>query len=267
MATIGVVAGAGKLPGIFSDIARQRGEKVIGIGLKGITSDAIESHVDKFIWFELAALQKMIFAAVTNRITKIVLLGKLRKDLFFNNPEGFDEDTRKIIGKLTDKRDYSILNKVADTLSKFGIEVMDPTPYLKDYMPAKGVLTKRLPDKDETDDIEYARPVALELARRDIGQAVAVKKKTVIALEAVEGTDEMIARAGSLSKRGFVVIKVARPEQDMRFDIPLIGLETVEKMISCGGTALAIEAEKTLLIDKEEILKLADEKGFSIVIV
>ncbi|MBN2453011.1 MAG: UDP-2,3-diacylglucosamine diphosphatase LpxI [Candidatus Omnitrophica bacterium] len=267
MATIGLVAGSGKLPAIFSDSARQRGDKVIGIGLKGVTPPEIENHVDKFIWFELAALQKMIFAAVSNRITKIVLLGKLRKDIFFKNTEGFDEDTRKILGKLTDKKDYSMLNKVSETLSKFGMEVLDPTPYLKDYMPSKGVLTRRHPSEDEAKDLEYARKIALENAGRDIGQAVAVKNRTVIAIEAVEGTDEMIARAGSLSGRGFVVAKVARPEQDMRFDVPLVGLETVEALVKAGATALSIEAGRTFLIDREEIIKLADEKSLSIVIV
>lgn len=267
MATIGIVAGAGKLPIIFADTAKRRGDKVIGIGIKGVTSNEIESHVDKFVWFELGAMQKMIFALLANRINKIVLLGKLKKDLFFKNAEGFDEDTKLLLAKLNDNRDYSILSKASELLSKFGIEVIDPTSYLKDLMPAKGIITKRPPTKEEMDDIEYAKTIASELARLDIGQAVAVKNKTVVALEAVEGTDEAIARAGSLSKRGFVVVKVARPNQDMRFDIPLVGLETVEAIIRSGGTALAIESDKTFLIDKEEIIKLADEKSLSIIII
>lgn len=267
MANIGVVAGAGKLPIIFADTARALGEKVIGIGIKGITSNEIEGHVDKFVWFELGAMQKMIFALLANRINKIVLLGKLKKDLFFENAEGFDEDTSKMLEKLSDNRDYSILNKAAELLAKFGIEVIDPTSYLKDLMPAKGVITGRSPTKEETGDIEYAKTVALKLASLDIGQTVAVKNKTVIALEAVEGTDEAIVRAGRLSKRGFVVAKVARPNQDMRFDIPLVGLETVEAIINSGGTALAIESDKTFLIDREAIIKLADEKGLSIIVI
>lgn len=267
MATIGVVAGAGKLPIIFSDVARQRGDKVVGIGLKGLTSSEIEGHVDKFIWFELGALQKMIFAVVSNRINKIVLLGKLRKDLFFKDADRFDADTKAILGKLTDNKDYSMLQKTSDILAKFGIEIIDPTPYLKDLMPTKGIITNRPPTKEEQGDIEYATGVARELARLDIGQTVIARKKTTIALEAIEGTDEAIARAGSLSKNGFVVVKVARPNQDMRFDIPLVGLETVEAIVRAGGTALAIEAEKTFLIDREEIVKLADSKGLSIIIV
>jgi len=267
MATIGVVAGAGKLPIIFADTAKRRGDRVIGIGIKGVTSNEIESHVDKFVWFELAAMQKMIFSLLSNRINKIVLLGKLKKDLFFKNSEGFDEDTKKLLSKLDNNRDYSILSKASELLAKFGIEVIDPTSYLKDLMPAKGIVTKRPPTKEETDDIEYAKTIASELARLDIGQAVTVKNKTVVAIEAIEGTDEAIARSGSLSKRGFVVVKVARPNQDMRFDIPLVGLETVEAIVKAGGTALAIESDKTFLIDKEEIIKLADEKGLSIIVI
>jgi DUF1009 family protein len=207
----------------------------------------------------------MVFALVTNRINKIVMLGKLRKDLFFKNPEGFDADTKALLGKLNDNRDYSILKKASEFMGKMGIEVMDPTPYLKDLMPPRGVITKRPPTGEESVDIDYAKAAASELARLDIGQTVIVKNKTVIAVEAIEGTDETIARAGNLSKRGFVVVKAARPHQDMRFDIPLVGLETVEAIIKAGGTALAIEADKTFLIDKAEIIALADEKNLAII--
>lgn len=267
MANIGLVAGGGKLPGIFADAARANGDRVVGVGLKGISSPDIESRVDKFFWFEFGALQKMIFACVSNRINKIVMLGKLRKDLFFSNTQSFDEETKKLVGKLTDNKDYSLLRKASEILSKFGIEIMDPTPYLKECIPSKGVITKRSPNEEEAADIEYARHIAREMARLDIGQAVMVKKKTVIAMEAIEGTDETIRRAGSLSNRGFVVAKMARPDQDMRFDIPLVGLETIEAIVNAGGTALAIEAGKTLLIDKSEIIALADSKNIAITIV
>lgn len=267
MANIGVVAGAGKLPIIFADIAKRRGDKVIGIGIKDITSLEIESHVDKFIWFELAAFQKMLFALVTNRINKIALLGKLRKDIFFKNAEGFDSDTKALLGKLNDNRDSSIFVKATEFMAKLGIEVMDPTDYLKELMPSRGVITKRPPSLEESEDIARARAIATELARFDIGQTITVKNRTVIAIEAIEGTDETIARAGTLSKRGFVVVKVARPNQDMRFDIPLVGLETVEAIIKAGGTALALQAEKTFLIDKSEIVALADSKDLAIEIV
>ncbi len=267
MANIGLVAGAGRLPIIFADNARRLGDKVVGIGINGMTATDLENHVDKFIWFEFGALQKMIFAVLSNRINKVVLLGKIKKDLFFKDDGKFDEKTKSLLTKLGDNKDYSMLNKVSEFLAKFGIEIIDPTPYLKELMPAKGIITKREPDKEESEDIDYAKTVARELARFDIGQTVIVKNKTVIALEAVEGTDEAIARAGNLSKKGFVLVKMARPNQDMRFDIPLVGLDTVEALARAGGTALALEAEKTLLIDRDTIVSFADQKGISIVVV
>ena len=267
MAKIGIVGGSGRLPIIFSDAARKKGEKVVGIGLKGLTDPALESHVDKFIWIDLGAVQKTIFVVVAERIKKIALLGKLNKDLFFKNNKELDADAKTFAGKLSDMKDYSMLNKAADFLGKFGIQIMDPTLYLQDLLPQKGVMTGRKPSEAESADIEYARSIALELARLDIGQTVAVKSKTVIALEAMEGTDETIARAGGLSKQGFVVVKVARPDQDMRFDVPLVGLETVETLSRAGGTALALEAGRTFLIDREAIVKFADEKNLSIVVV
>jgi len=267
MAKVGVVAGSGKLPIIFADLARAKGEKLVGIGLKGVTDPALESHVDKFIWVDPGAVQKAIFAIVTERIGKVVMLGKLGKDMIFKNSEGLDAGAKTMLGKLQDRKDYSILNEAAKFLGKFGIEILDPTPYLGELIPQKGVLTGRGPTESEASDIEYATGIARELARFDIGQTVAVKSKTVLALEAAEGTDETITRAGAMSKKGFVVAKLARPNQDMRFDVPLIGLETVEGLIRAGGTALALEAGRTFLIDRAEIIKLADEKSVAIVIV
>lgn len=267
MASIGVVAGGGRLPIIFADLARKKGEKVVGIGLKGVTDPALESHVDKFLWFELGSLQKAIFTAVANRITKLVLLGKIRKDLFFRPDANLDKDTTLILGKLTDRKDYSLLTEAQKLLGKFGLEIIDPSPFLGDIIPQKGVLTKRAPEGQEADDLNYAVEIARKLAGLDIGQTVCVRNKTVIASEAVEGTDAAVERAGSLSSKGFVVAKVARPDQDMRFDVPLVGLETMESLVKGGATALALEAGKTFLIDREEIIKLADSKNISLVIV
>jgi Uncharacterized protein conserved in bacteria len=227
----------------------------------------LEKHVDKFMWFELGSLQKAIFSVVANRINRLVLVGKLRKDIFFKNDESLDKDTNLILGKLSDRKDYSILSEVSKLIGKFGLEIIDPSPFLQELIPQKGLLTKRAPTEQEAEDIRYAVDIARELARFDIGQTVAVKNKTVIALEAVEGTDATVVRAGSISNKGFVVAKVARPNQDMRFDVPLVGLETAEALIKAGATALALEGGKTFLINKEEIIKLADANNLAIIIV
>jgi DUF1009 family protein len=266
VATIGLVAGAGKLPEIFAGLAKLRGDRVIGIGLKGVTEPGLGKHVDKLVWVDLGAVQKTVFSLVADRINRIVLLGKLKKDLFFSGDTELDADTRRMLGKLNDRKDYSLLAEASKFLGKFGIEIMDPTPYLKEFIPEKGQLTKRPLESREKEDADCAMETARQLARLDIGQTAAVKHGTVIALESVEGTDETIARAGRFSKDGFVVAKAARPMQDMRFDVPLVGLETVEALASAGGTALALESGKTFLIDRDAVVRFADDRGLAIVI-
>lgn len=267
MARIGLVAGYGKLPIIFAKVARDKGDAVIAFGLKGITDAGLESYVDKLHWLEWGSFQKALMLLVKEGIRKLILLGKVKKEIFFKNDEGLDAEAKKILQNLKDRKDYSILNGVAKILSKVGIEVIDSTTYLEDLIPSKGTLTKRGPSEDEWKDVRYGREVAAELSRFDIGQTVVIKDKTVIALEAVEGTDETISRAGSLVKGDFVVVKVARPDQDMRFDVPLVGPDTLKALIKAGGKVLALEEKKTLLIDKDELVKRADENGISIVVI
>jgi len=267
MSRIGLVAGEGKLPIVFSKLAKENGDTVVAFCLKGVTSPELETHVEKAHWLDWGHLEKGLFLLATERLKKIIMLGKLDKRLFFNNADKLDDKAKKIISKLGDNKDYALLNAARKFFGKLGVEVMDSTTYLKGLMPAKGTLTRRSPTGEESADIEYGIRMARSLAGFDIGQSVAVKNKTVIAVEAIEGTDEMIARAGSLAKNGFVVVKTARPDQDMRFDVPLVGLSTVKTLADAGGTALALESGKMLLIEKDEVVGLADEKGIAIVAV
>jgi UDP-2,3-diacylglucosamine hydrolase len=267
MSRIGLVAGHGKLPMLFARAAKEKGETVIAFGLKGITHEDLAGYVDKIHWLEWGNLQKALLLLATERIKKIVMLGKIEKNILFKGDEKLDDQARSMLQRIGDRKDYPILKEVAGILGKLGIEVIDSTTYLKDLIPSKGVLTKREPTKEEWEDIAYGKLVARELSRFDIGQTLAVKNKTVIALEAVEGTDETIRRSGSLASVGFSVIKVARPDQDMRFDVPLIGPDTLKTLIEANGKVLALEEGKTFLMDKEEMIKLADEKGVSIVVI
>jgi len=267
MPRIGLVAGYGKLPLIFAQAAKEKGETVIGFGLKGVTDENLAGCVDRMHWLEWGGFKKALLLIAAERIKRIVMLGKIKKDVFFKGDEEFDDKARKILEETKDRKDYSILSEISKVLKTFGIEVMDPTGYLKELMPSKGVLTKREPTKDEWGDIDYGKLVAKDLSRYDIGQTIAVKDKTVIALEAVEGTDEMIRRAGRLARAGFVVVKVARPHQDMKFDIPLIGPDTLNALIEAKGKALALEGERTLLMDKSELVKIADENSISVVVI
>jgi hypothetical protein len=267
MARIGLVAGEGKLPIVFADFARQKGDTVIAFGLKGITDEKLAGSVAKMHWLEWGALQKGLMLLVAERIGNIILLGKLKKEKFFKESSGMDDSARKILDKTKDKKDYVILNEVAKALSKVGVKIVDPCLYLSEIIPKKGVLTKKEPSESEWEDINYGRLVAKSLSGFDVGQTIAVKDKTVVAVEAMEGTDETIKRAGDLVGKEFSVVKVARPNQDMRFDVPLVGPDTMKAMISSGGSVLALEADKTLLMDAEEVIKLADENKISLVVI
>jgi UDP-2,3-diacylglucosamine hydrolase len=267
MARIGLVAGEGKLPVVFSKLARENGDTVVAFCLKGVTSPELETHVEKAHWLDWGHLEKGLLLLATERLKKIIMLGKLDKKLFFNNADKLDDKAKSIISKLGDNKDYALLNEAKKFLGKLGVEVMDSTTYLKELMPSRGTLTARSPAGEESADIEYGIRVAKSLSGFDIGQSVAVKNKTVIAVEAVEGTDEMIKRAAPLASTGFVIVKVARPDQDMRFDVPLVGFSTVKTLADAGGTALALEAGRTILMDKNEVVELADERGISIVVV
>lgn len=267
MARIGLVAGYGRLPVIFAKAAQKKGDVVIAFALKGSTQEELAKYVDKIHWLEWGDFQKALRLLVTERIRSIVMLGKIKKDILFKGDEKLDERAKRLLDKANDRKDYSILNEVSKVLGAFGVSIIDSTEYLKELIPAKGILTKREPTQEEWDDINYGKDVARNLSRFDIGQTVIVKNKTVIALEAVEGTDQTIERAGGLVNSDFVVIKMARPDQDMRLDVPLAGIDTLKAIVKASGTALALEEGKTFLIDKDEVIKLADEKNISIVIV
>ncbi|MFA4981614.1 MAG: UDP-2,3-diacylglucosamine diphosphatase LpxI [Candidatus Omnitrophota bacterium] len=267
MTRIGLVAGSGKLPSVFARVAKDKGDIVIAFALKGVTDSGLEEHVHKIHWFEWGDLKKAVLLLAAERIRKIVMLGKVKKETVFKDDKNLDADAKSILNKIDGKQDYQILNGIADFLGKFGVEVLDSTTYLKDLIPSKGLLTRREPTKKELEDIEYGSSVARTMSMFDIGQTIAVKDRSVIAVEAAEGTDETILRSGSLVKGGFVVVKVARPNQDMRLDVPLIGPDTLMTLIKAGGSVLALEEKKTILMDKDGLVKLADENGISVVII
>jgi DUF1009 family protein len=267
MARIGLVAGEGKLPIFFADAAKIKGETVIAFGVRGMTDESLESHAQKMHWLNWGDLKKAMLLVATERIGKIVLLGKVRKDLLFKDAAKLDAEASSAIARIKDKKDYAVFKEVADLLAKFGIEIMDSTVYLKDLMPARGAISSRHPTKEESADIDYGFEIAGKLAGLDIGQAVAIKDRTVLAAEAVEGTDEMIRRAGQLSKQGFTLVKAARPGQDMRFDVPSIGPETLRTLIAAGGKVMALEQGRTFLMDRDEIKRIADESGVAVVVV
>lgn len=265
MAKIGLVAGYGTLPVTFARNAKAKGDTVIGLGIKGLTDEDLAKYVEKMHWFEWGNLQKAMLVVAVEGIRQIVLLGKIKKELAFDNKARLDADAKKILSAAGGKKDYTILREVEKLLKKVGINIIDPTPYLEELIPKTGTLTRRAPGEKEWDDINYGKEVAKAMAGSDIGQALAVKDKTVIAVEAAEGTDEMIKRAGDLVGGGFAVVKMARPDQDMRFDVPAAGVDTIKSLIAAKGTVLALEAGKTFLSEKDGAIRLADDNSISIV--
>jgi len=262
---VGLLAGEGELPVIFADEARKEGTKVIAFAAKGIASPELGSHVDKIYWLDLSETGKLPLIFFNNRIRKLVMLGKIPKSVFFKKDFSKSVEISSLLKDTKNRADDSILRKVSEKTESFGVTFINPADFLSDFMPKKGTLAKREPTAKEWEDIEFGREMARALGKLDIGQTVAVQNKAILAVEAIEGTDETIKRGGQFSKGGMAVVKTIKPNQDPRFDVPTIGIETINSLIKAKAAVLAIEAGKTFFINREESIAKADENGISIV--
>lgn len=262
---IGLLAGEGELPIIFADEARKKGTKVIAFAAKGIASQELDSHVDKIYWLDLRDTGKLSFKFFTNRIKNLVMIGKIPKSVFFKKDYSESKEINSLLKDTEDRADDSLMRKASQIAEKFGVTFVDPGDFLSDFLPKKGTFTKREPTAKEWEDIEFGRVMAKTLGRLDIGQTVVVQNKAILAVEAIEGTDEAIKRGGQFSKGGMVVVKMMKPNQDPRFDIPTVGIETINSLIEARASALAMEAEKAFFINREESIAKADKNDISIV--
>ena len=265
MKRIALLAGAGRLPIIFASEAKKNGAEILGVGIKGLTSPELEKHVDKIYWDRITEGAKLLNMLREEKVNYVVMTGKVPKSVLFDRKITFDEESTKVLKNTINRKDYVIIKMVARRLAREGIRILDSTMYLKKLLLPKGVITKREPTQEEWGDIRFGKKIAKQLAGMDIGQTVVVKNKAVLALEAIEGTDEAIKRGGALGKNDVVVIKVARPRQDMRFDVPAVGPETIDSLASAGARVLAVEARKTLVVDKEDLIRKADNKNITVV--
>jgi hypothetical protein len=259
MKKIGLIAGNRRLPIIFSEVAKQKNHCIVAVAIKGDTSPKLKDYVDKIYWLSLGQFSRMFEIFKKEGITKIIMAGQISPLRLFSKDIGKDPELKNLLERIRDKKADTIFGAVADKLKEFGFELMDSTAFLEEFLPKKGTLTKREPNFDEWEDIYFGLDLAKEIAFLDIGQTVAVKNKAVLAVEALEGTDNLIRRAGKISRHGTIIVKVSKPKQDMRFDIPVVGLNTVKNLIKAGAGCLAIEAGKTLFIDKEPSLELANK--------
>jgi len=262
--TIGLIAGGGQFPLLVAEAARKRGFSVLAVAHLGETDPSLSEKVDEVIWIRLGQLGRLIKALKKKKVKKSLMAGTITKRRMFEDIRP-DLKGLAIISKLALFHDDGILRAVADELAREGIEIVSSTQYLPELVAPQGCLTKRKPNKSEKEDIDFGFQVAKELGRLDIGQCVVVRKKTILAVEAIEGTDAAIRRGGDLAREGAVVVKVSKPHQDLRFDVPAVGLGTVKAMAEVKAAALAVESGKTLLFDKDEMITYADELRIAIV--
>lgn len=267
--TIGLIAGSGRFPLLFAEEARRQGDRVVAIALAGVTDPALSDIADETHTFTLGKVSGPLKALKKAGVRRVVMAGKVQHHSLFG---GVLPDLRavKILAGLKDRRTDTILGAIAEEFAKEGLQLISSSTHLSHLMPGPGVLTRRAPSKSEQADIELGWRAAKALAGFDIGQSVAVKDKAVVAVEAMEGTDELLSRADGLVRRhgrkpGLVLVKVAKPKQDFRFDLPVLGPESLKTFEKTGVSAAAIEAGKTLLIDKSEFLRGADRLKIAIV--
>jgi DUF1009 family protein len=264
MKKIGLIAGNRRFPFLFAEAARMKGYSVVAVAIKGDTSPVLRRHVDRIHWLRLAEFRKMLDVFKSEGINKVVMAGQVSPHRLFSK-EMRSPDLKELFSRVKDWRANTIFRAIADELQEAGLELLDSTTFLDDYLPEKGVLTRKKPDAGQKEDIDFGFALAKKVALLDIGLSVGVKNKAIVAVEALEGTDNLIRRAGKIARGGVSIVKVSRPNQDNRFDIPVIGLGTIQTLISSRAACMAIEAKKTLFIDMPQSLALADRKGIIIV--
>lgn len=262
----GLIAGNGRFPFLVLQRARESGVEMIVAAIKEETAPEIESQAARVEWMSVGQLGRLIGFFKREQVTHAIMAGQVKHHQIFRLNALPDLRMVRLLARLSTKNTDSLIGAVADELAREGIVLVDSTTFLEPLLASQGVLTHRAPAKEELADIDYGLGIAREIARLDLGQTIAVKDRAVVAIEAMEGTDEVILRAGGVTRgRPFVVVKVAKPNQDMRFDVPVIGILTIENMSRAGATAIHLTAQKTLLFDKDELIASADKNGIAIV--
>lgn len=269
---VGLLAGWGRFPVVFAEKAKGLGIPVVCVGVKHEAGPELIPLVKRFYWTGIAKIGRTIRCFKKEGVTQVVMAGKIHKTNLFVPWRIFrllpDWRTLKFwwARKRRDNKDDTLLLALIDEFAADGIHFASALDFCPELLVRAGLLTRRAPSTREEQDIAFGWELAKEMGRLDVGQSVAVKEKAVLAVEAIEGTDQAIARAGALcTAGGFVVVKVAKPQQDMRFDVPTIGRSTIQTMYDAGAKVLAIEAGKTILIDEADTIQFADRYGITIV--
>ena len=258
----GLIAGNGRFPFLVIEGARRAGARLAVVAIREETDPQIEEEAARsgarVVWVGIGQLGKMVRFFKGEGVTRAIMAGQVKHAQIFS---GAVPDLRmlRMLVRLPRRNTDALIGAVADELARDSIELVDSTTFIEDFLPQPGVLTRRAPDEREQGDIEYGLDVAREIARLDLGQTIAVRARACVAIEAMEGTDAVILRAGSLARGRLTIVKVAKPHQDMRFDVPVVGLPTIKTMVEAKATCLCITAGKTLMFDRDEMIALADK--------
>ena len=261
---LGLIAGNERLPLLLSRGIRKEGYRLAAVAHIGETRKDLRRYVDTLKWVQIGQLNEIINFFKAEEIREVLMAGGLSKTHFFSRLKP-DARAIKVLTRLKDKKDDALLRGIAEELENEGLRVINPMPFLRENLAPKGCWSDRQPTEREEKDISFGWELAKQMGRLDIGQSVVVKDQIILAIEAIEGTDAAIRRGGKLGRGGVAVIKVCKPTQDQRFDLPVIGLSTLRVLKKAGASLLAVEAEKTIVMDKDRVIGEANRNQICLV--
>ena len=260
-----IIAGAGSFPLHVAEHARRAGARVIALGIEGWVDHALASRVDVYEEIAIGQLGRLLERLKAHQVRRVVMAGKVTKGVLLDPRVRFDAEAVQVLGRAGGTSVNAVLGAVAERLAQDGVVLLDSSTFLQRELCPVGVVTRRHPTPDEEASIRTGTGIARQLAALDVGQSLAVKGRVVVAVEALEGTDAMLQRAGQLAGPGCVLVKTASPTQDRRFDLPVIGPTTLEAAAKAGITCLALEAGSTLLLERDTLIRQADAAGLAII--
>lgn len=262
---IGLIAGRGELPLLIAEEAKRQGRSVFTIALKELAGPEIEEPSLEVRWLSVGKLGGIIESLKKAGVKEVIMAGKAPKELLYRSRIIPDLRAIKVLSRLPDRKDDTIMLAIVNELEKEGLKVLKITDFACSLIVKEGGLTKKKPTKSQMEDIEFGYRIAKEIGRLDIGQTVVVKDRAVMSVEAIEGTDRAIKRGGKLAKDSAVVVKVSKPQQDLRFDVPVAGPDTIKAMKESNCSVLALEAGSCLLVQREKVVEEADSSGIIVI--
>ena len=260
-----IIAGAGEFPRHVAQEAKRAGLRVVGLGVQGWADPQLARHVDAYEEIPVGQIGRLLERLRAHHAASAVMAGKVTKEVLFDPRVAFDAEALAVLAQVHDFSVNAVLGAIASRLATAGVTLLDSSVFLQQSVCPAGVITARAPTPEEQGDIEFGVRIARQLAQADVGQTLVVKRRVIVAVEALEGTDETLRRAGSLAGAGGVVVKMGSPQQDRRFDLPVLGLTTLEVARAAGLLCVAVEAGATLLLDKDALIARANALGLCLV--